>query len=179
MPAPASAVALLPDSPAFLAAGSPLGLADPTNPKDVKDVKPITYVRGGRYGAINQPNVSAKSVERFLKDQDPKNPGRCYTKAGLTPRRVIESSDSDRNPKPGWLVWGECCDGWRHFDCLGLIDFAFAQVRAKEDKELRAVWQWASPKNTVKASPITSIDAVLGGDLVSNQGTAIRFITLA
>ena len=121
-----------------------------------------TWVCGGRSTKVGRSASPADStLARYLGAQDPKNPGKCYTAAGLTPRRARKGADH-----PGSLVWGECCDGWRHFDCIGLVDFSLWKVSPKPGA-LRSVAQWASPNNTVKAVRMKKEDPVLDGDLVS------------
>jgi len=150
---------------AFFAAGSPLEVA-PANPEhlDPPPAKvPITYICGGCYSTQGYADIgSGESLRKYLSEQDLNHPGKCYSKAGLTPRRVVEGLG-----KNGTLVWGESCDGWRHFDCLGLVDFSIWKVGKKEDKEMRSVAQWASPQNTVRAQRMSAADPMLDGDLVS------------
>lgn len=151
------------DKLAFYAGGSALDLK-PKATKEVPDPKSAvtTFVCGGNYTALGRPPIAPSAdLINYLKDQDPRDPGRCYTRAGFTPRKVVDGSAA----KP--IVWGQSCDGWRHFDCLGLVDFAIWKLRRVDDKETRTVAQWASPKNAVNATKIPDYDPVLDGDLVS------------
>ncbi len=123
-----------------------------------------TFVCGGNYARIGKPPFSpGQDLFDYLKDQVPGDPGQCYTKAGLTPRRVVDGSHG--HP----YVWGQSCDGWRHFDCLGLVDFAVWKLRSIKDPETRTVKQWASKFNDVKATHITDNSDVMNADLVSQS----------
>jgi hypothetical protein len=79
-----------------------------------------------------------QNLKDYLAQQDPKVPGRCFTKAGLTPRRLAGSRDKTNT---GRIVWGQNCDGWRHFDCIGLVVFALQDV-LKKPLQGREIFSW-------------------------------------
>jgi len=134
----------------------------------------LTYVCGGNYARIgNSAFVPGTDLANYLKDQVPSDPGRCYTRAGQTPRRVQEGGKSSP------YVWGQSCDGWRHFDCLGLVDFAIWKMRNGQDANTRSVVQWASPSNQVGAKRMGIDDDPLDGDLVAVGDHHIGIIYLA
>ena len=116
------------------------------------------------YEALGGTQASDNDVilKNYLAQQDPKNPAKCWTKAGFTPRRLAGSHDKKNT---GRIVWGESCDGWRHFDCIGLVEFAVQQaVKITIGGE---IWQFASPKNVLHAKQIHDDRDIMNGDLVS------------
>jgi len=128
-------------------------------PKPPKET--VLCVCGGNYSLAGQGNIftPGADLDAYLKDQKPSDPGRCYSRAGLTPRRVKGGGDGDP------YVWGRSCDGWRHFDCLGLVDFALWKFRSSEDLNTRSVAQWATSAEGSKR--MAADDPPLDGDLVA------------
>jgi hypothetical protein len=123
-------------------------------------------VCGGRYTALDGGLlVSEKDqiLTDYLAQQDPKDPGSCFTKAGLTPRRLAGSRDKKNS---GRIVWGQNCDGWRHFDCIGLVVFAL-QDALQKPLQGRDIVQLAGPKSPYRLLKISGVEDLLDGDLVS------------
>lgn len=151
-----------PANPAFIAAATEL-VSVPKSPDGgpplpaVRDV----HVCGGRYALCGRVVTdNDQNLRRYLAAQDPSNPGRCFTAAFMTPRRVRGT----REPAHV-LCWGESCDGWRHFDCIGLVEYCVDQVTGRVYGG--EIWQWASPKNVLGAARMGNSDPILDGDLVS------------
>lgn len=122
------------------------------------------HVCGGRYETIggNLIDDTDRILKAYLGQQNPKDPSKCQTNGGWTPRRLA----GKRDPKnSGRIVWGECCDGHRHFDCIGLVEFAVDQV-VKQPRG-GEIYQFASPKNVLGATPVTVDSDIMDGDLVS------------
>lgn len=125
-------------------------------------VEGSTYICGGIYSVVGRvvPDHD-KHTREYLASQTPKEPGRCFTEAGLTPRRI-----RGEKAKPHVIAWAESCDGWRHFDCIGLVEFAvdFVTPRMYGGE----IYQWASPSNVLNAVQMDEYeDPVMDGDLVS------------
>lgn len=139
-----------PKTPAFLAASTV--------------VEASKYICGGRYSKVGRIVTDADlHTKRYLVAQNPKDPGRCYTEGCMTPRRIQGAKSS-----PHALAWGESCDGWRHFDCIGLIEFAVDWVTPKVYGG--EIWQWASPAAQGIIGSVRmdeTYDPVMDGDLVS------------
>jgi hypothetical protein len=122
-------------------------------------------VCGGRYEALGGQLVSDNDqiLRNYLAQQDPKDPGSCFTKAGLTPRRLAGKRDTKNT---GRIVWGQNCDGWRHFDCIGLVVFALQDALKKPLQE-REIVQLAGPKSPYGLARISGVQDLLDGDMVS------------
>jgi hypothetical protein len=122
-------------------------------------------VCGGRYEALGGQLVSGTDqiLKNYLAQQDPKDPGSCFTKAGLTPRRLAGSRDIKNT---GRIVWGQNCDGWRHFDCIGLVVFAL-QDALQKSLQGREIVQLAGPQSPYGLRRISGDQDLLDGDMVS------------
>jgi hypothetical protein len=148
------------DRLAFFAASVALQKTDKVTTK----TSPDKHVCGGIYDTIGGLLVSDADaiLRKYLGEQNPKSPADCWTKGGLTPRRLAGSRDTKNT---GRVVWGESCDGWRHFDCIGLVEFAVQQVVKRTIGG--EIYQFASPKNVLGATRVSDDKDVRDGDLVS------------
>lgn len=155
-----------PNNPSFFAATcTPSFKTDKEGKQILVNGKPVgdKHVCAGSYlgmgGTITTP--TDQIMIDYLKSQDLSDTAKCWTKAGLTPRRIQGSKEKNNS-----IVWGESCDGWRHFDCIGLVEFSvqFVYARGTVGGE---IWQFASPQNVLGAKRITDIADIMEGDLVS------------
>lgn len=60
----------------------------------------------------------------YLEQQKFKPPERVQDYFGFTPRKVSGGNYTDQA-----LVWGEPCDGKRHFDCVGFLNWIMSNAR--------------------------------------------------
>ncbi len=155
-----------PNNPSFFAATcTPSFKKDSEGNEILVNGKPVgdKHVCAGIYlgmgGTIASP--TDKIMIDYLKSQELSDTAKCWTKAGLTPRRIQGSREKNNS-----IVWGESCDGWRHFDCIGLVEYSlqFVYARGTVGGE---IWQFASPNNVLGAKHITDTNDVMEGDLVS------------
>jgi cell wall-associated NlpC family hydrolase len=91
----------------------------------------------------------------------PTNPGPQLFFETLTPRIGFATKDAVSTVHLK-LTWGESCAGVKHFDCVGLINAAFAEITAVPDITYE-IFQWAH-KSVTRPCPLGS--AVKPGDIV-------------
>jgi hypothetical protein len=63
-------------------------------------------------------------------------------------------------------VWGQNCDGWRHFDCIGLVVYALQNV-LKKPLQRREIDALAGPNSPYRLKQINGVQELLDGDMVS------------
>ena len=156
------------NNPSFFAATcTPSTKKDSEGNEILVNGKPIgdKHVCAGIYlgvgGTIASP--TDKIMIDYLKSQELSDTAKCWTKAGLTPRRIQGSKEKNNS-----IVWGESCDGWRHFDCIGLVEYSLQFVYVNDPKPVGGeIWQFASPNNVLGAKKITDTTDIMEGDLVS------------
>lgn len=100
-------------------------------------------------------------MAKHAKEIGPTNPGPQQFMGLLTPRVGYATVDAVKTIHKQ-LIWGESCVDKRHFDCVGLVNAAYATASGDPDLTME-IYQWGHRTVT---SRMTEKDPVLPGDIL-------------